>query len=205
MKPGREAAAGNPCPFLRALVGEGLLRDDAQPTAEVAATIVRVARAGEGSPALPAAAIRAIALISHGLGPLAVARTAREGVRPGGLRGGPLDKRGVGSGVLAQDGRTDADALERLAGFASPKTAADGSVEPGLDLRELTRFMDANLERAAGRHRRLDRKLMDGEWPVLLKVLGKDGPGGRYLAVDEVKALVSTRRLPARMRERLGL
>ena len=154
MKAGREAAAGNPCPFLRALVGEGLVGDDAQPAGELAATIARVARAGEGEPALPPAAIRAIALIAHGLGPLSIARTAREGVRPGGLRGGPLDKRGVGSGVLDAQARVDGAQLDRLAGFASPKTAADGTVEPGLDLREIGRFMDANFERAAGRRRR---------------------------------------------------
>lgn len=205
MKPGHPAASGNPCPFLRALVGEGLIHDGAQPTGAVAAAIVRVARAGQGEPELPPAAIRAIAVIAHGLGPLAVTRTASAGLRPGALRGGPLDKRGVGSGVLAQDGRVDAAALDRLAGFASPKTAADGTVEHGLDLREIRRFMDANFERAAGRRRRLDRKLMDGEWPVLLKVLGKNGAGGRYLAVDEVRELVTQRRLPGRMRERLGL
>lgn len=45
---------------------------------------------------------------------------------------------------------------------------------------------------------------MDGEWPVLLKVMGKDGPGGRYLALAEVRDLFERRRLPQRMRARLG-
>ena len=27
---------------------------------------------------------------------------------------------------------------------------------------------------------------MAGEWPVLLKVMGKEGPGGRYLGLRDV-------------------
>lgn len=46
----------NPCPFLRALVAGGTLTDDIEPLDKIAATIVDVARRGEGDPALPAKA-----------------------------------------------------------------------------------------------------------------------------------------------------
>ena len=75
-----------------------------------------------------------------------------------------------------------------------------GRTEPGLGLRELERFMRANSERAAGRRRCIDRALMNGEWPVLLKVMGKDGPNGRYLSLKEVEVLFKKRQLPDRMR-----
>src|SRR5690348_18008864 len=93
-----EVSAGNPCPFLRALVSQGLLPDDQAPIAEVTRTIVEVARTGDGAPSLPAAAIHAIALIANGLGPLQLARNGLGGLRLDGLRGGPLDKKGAGSG-----------------------------------------------------------------------------------------------------------
>ena len=44
---------------------------------------------------------------------------------------------------------------------------------------------------------------MDGEWPVLLKVMGKDGPDGRYLSVADVRSLFVDRRLPRRMLARV--
>jgi hypothetical protein len=64
-------------------------------------------------------------------------------------------------------------------------------------------MMDANFERAAGRRRAIDRKLMDGEWPVLLKVMGKQGQGGRYLSLADVRDLFEKRRLPDRLAARL--
>ena len=59
--------------------------------------------------------------------------------------------------------------------------------------------MDANYARAAGRRRLVDRALMNGEWPILLKVMGKKGKAGRYLGLKEVEELFTKRRLPARM------
>ena len=67
-------------------------------------------------------------------------------------------------------------------------------------LEEITTFMDANFKRAQGTRRRIDRALMNGEWPVLLRVMGKKGTGGRYLSVADVEELVVQRRLPERMR-----
>jgi hypothetical protein len=44
---------------------------------------------------------------------------------------------------------------------------------------------------------------MIGEWPVLLKVMGKEGTTGRYLSLRDVEALFTKRRLPERMRKRM--
>lgn len=204
-KPNKQAAVSpnNPCPFLRALVSQGLLPDDAVGIGDLTATLLKVAKTGAGDPALPPAAIRAIALIANGLGPLQLARSAAAGVRLNALRDGPLDKKGAGSGILDATARVVDAQLARLDEFASDKLDAGGRTERGLDLGELTRMMDANFARAAGRRRRIDRRLMDGEWPVLLKVMGKEGRNGRYLSVDEVRRLFSERTLPERMTSRL--
>jgi hypothetical protein len=202
--PGADVSPNNPCPFLRALVSQGLLPDEGATLGEVTDTIVKVARAGEGEPKLPAAAIRAIALVANGLGPLQLARNATVGLKLNALRDGPLDKHGVGSGIL--NGKADVVAAElaRLESFASDKVDARGTTERGLDLKELTRMMDANFARAEGRRRRIDRRLMDGEWPVLLQVMGKPGRDGRYLSVEDVRRLFRERMLPQRMTPGLG-
>jgi hypothetical protein len=44
---------------------------------------------------------------------------------------------------------------------------------------------------------------MDGEWPVLLRVMGKNSSGSRYLSVAEVRSLFVDERLPRRISERL--
>jgi hypothetical protein len=143
--------------------------------------------------------IYGIAMIANGLGPLALLRSKRDGLRLNKLRGGPLDKKGVGSGVIDSKGAIHRKDFDRLKDFASSKASVAGSNELGLDAKELTSFMDANFKRAAGRRRLLDRSLMNGEWPVLLKVLGRDGLSGRYLGVAELQDLFLNRRLPARM------
>jgi len=193
----------NPCPFLRALVAHGLLPDDVVAIKDVIKTIVRVSNAGDGSPTLPAVAIRAIALIANGLSPLQMARNAFRGLRLNALRNGPLDKRGTGSRILDQSAESDPAELDRLDQFASDKVAEDGSVERGLSASEIVRMMDANFERAKGRRRRVDRSLMNGEWPILLRVLGKQAKSGRYLSVAEVRRLSVDRQLPERMIGRL--
>lgn len=203
-KPKRsEVSPNNPCPFLRALVAQGRLADGVETIGEVTGVIVDVARAGDGSPKLPAAAVRAIALIANGLGALQLAHNGLQGVRLNELRNGPLDKKGAGSGILDASAQVDEAQLARLDEFASDKTNAQGQTERGLDSAELQRMMDANFERAQGRRRRIDRRLMEGEWPILLKVMGKDGRAGRYLSVAEVRDLFIERRLPERMSKRL--
>jgi hypothetical protein len=196
-------SANNPCPFLRALVAGGMLSDDREPLDRVAAVIIATASAGDGSPVLPSAAVVGIGLVANGLNPLALMDTMRHGMRLNALRGGPLDKKGVGSGILDSHGAVNAKALARLRGFAKTKVNEDGSSELGLGLPELRSYMDANFERAAGRRRLIDRTLMIGEWPVLLKVLGREGSNGRYLSLRDVQDLFTRRRLPDRMRKRL--
>lgn len=203
-QPQRNVSPDNPCPFLRALVAQGLLPDGKAGIGTLTRTIVAVARTGEGAPALPGPAIRAIAMAANGLSPLQLARNALDGVQLDGLRGGPLDKKGVGSAILDASAQVSSAELDRLDSFGSDKVGADGSTERGLDAAEIKRMMDANFERAAGRRRRLDRQLMDGEWPVLLQVMGKPGRDGRYLSVAEVRALFEQRRLPQRMLDRLA-
>lgn len=198
--PSLPVSGNNPCPFLRALVASGQLADDTDGIGKVAQVIGATAGRGEGHPALPRAAIMGVALIANGLDPISVLKAQLGGLRLNALRGGPLDKKGVGSGILDARGQVDANQLARLREFAVMKESADGAHELGLGLGELRRFMDANFERAAGRRRRIDRALMNGEWPVLLKVMGKDGPNGRYLSLKEVQTLFKERRLPARMR-----
>lgn len=197
--PAGEVSPNNPCPFLRALVAQGLLPDDKVPLGELTDVIRSVARRGEGAPDLPAAAIRAIALLANGLGPVQLARNGLGGVRLDALRNGPLDKKGAGSGILDAHARVDAAQLARLDEFAGDKVDAQGRTERGLDLADLTRMMDANFARAAGRRRSIDRRLMDGEWPILLRVMGRDGRDGRYLAIADVRRLFVERRLPQRM------
>ncbi|MDG5978057.1 hypothetical protein H010_22576 [Hydrogenophaga taeniospiralis CCUG 15921] len=199
-----KVSPNNPCPFLRALVAQGLLADDVVSLGTITSTIVKVANAGDGQPELPAAAIRAIALVANGLTPLQMARNGFGGLRLNELRNGPLDKKGAGSRILDAKAKVDPKELARLEEFASEKTDADGHAEPGLDLDELQRMMDANFERAAGHRRSIDRKLMDGEWPILLKVMGKQGKTGRYLSLKEVGELFVERRLPERMSSQLA-
>ncbi len=189
----------NPCPFLRALVAQGQLADDTEPLSKVASVIVDAAKGGEGSPALPAAAIYGIAMIANGIGPFSVLNANLGGLKLNALRDGPLDKHGVGSGILDGQGKVDKKELARLGEFANDKLDAKGQSEPGLALPELRAYMDANFARAAGRRRLLDRQLMNGEWPILLKVMGKKGKAGRYLSLKEVEELFTKRRLPARM------
>jgi hypothetical protein len=196
-------SANNPCPFLRALVAAGELSDSREPLAKVAAVIVETASAGDGSPVLPSSAIVGIGWVANGLGPSALINTKWQGLRLNALRGGPLDKKGVGSGILDSRGAVNAKELARLRGFATKQASKDGSSELGLALPELRSYMDANFERAAGHRRLIDRTLMIGEWPVLLKVMGKEGSTGRYLSLRDVEELFKNRRLPDRMRNRL--
>jgi len=196
-------SADNPCPFLRALVSKGMLSDDREPLEKVAAVVAATAKAGDGQPDLPRQAIWAIGLMANGLDPLSLIDTRLHGLKLSALRGGPLDKKGAGSGILDAHGLVDAKQVTRLRSFATVKVSDDGSSEPGLGLPELRAYMDANFERAAGRRRCIDRTLMVGEWPVLLRVMGKEGPGGRYLSLQDVVELFTNRRLPERMNQRL--
>lgn len=189
----------NPCPFLRALVAHGKLPDDRVPLGQLAESIVDTAKRGDGAPALPSGPVKVIGCVANGLGPVSLVRNAAAGVRLNQLRGGPLDKKGSGSRILDARGQVVEAELNRLAEFAGDKVDASGRTEAGLDAQDLKRMMDANFERAQGQRRRIDRRLMDGEWPILLKVMGKEGRNGRYLSLSEVGQLFRERRLPDRM------
>ena len=167
------------------------------------AVVGATARAGDGHPVLPRTAIFAIASVANGLGPLSLFDAQWHGLQLNALRGGPLDKKGVGSRILNVRGAIDAKEVSRLSDFASEKQNQDGSSELGLALPELRAYMDANFARATGHRRTIDRTLMIGEWPVLLKVMGKEGPGGRYLGLQDVIDLFKKRSLPERMNKRL--
>ena len=193
----------NPCPFLRALVSMGKLSDDREPLSKVATVVAAAARAGDGCPVVPRQVVFAIGSVANGVGPLSLVDTQWRGLQLNALRGGPLDKKGVGSGILGPRGGIDAKEVSRLRSFARPKANHDGPSELGLGLPELCTYMDANFARAVGRRRYIDRMLMLGEWPVLLKVMGKEGSGGRYLGLQDVVDLFKSRRFPERMNKRL--
>ena len=204
MKKPRQVSPGNPCPFLRALVAQGLLDDRVATIGDATDTIERVAATGEGEPQVPALAVRLIALLANGLFPTTVLDNAVRGMKLDRLRGGPLDTQGAGSRILDAEAKVDAAELDRLAQFATMKTRADGTKELGLSLAQLEKMMDANYARAEGHRRLVDRQLMNGEWPVLLEVMGRQGKRGRYLSVDEVRALFLKKALPARMKKQLA-
>jgi hypothetical protein len=65
-------------------------------------------------------------------------------------------------------------------------------------------MMDANFARAVGKRRRIDRAFMQGEWLILLRVMGKPSSDGSYLSVAELRTLFVDRRLPTRITQRLG-
>ena len=197
-----EVSSGNPCPFLRGLVAAGRLDDREEPLSRLS-KVVAQASAGPGESPLPTLAIGAIALVANGLSPLSLTQRLLGGVRLDGLRNGPLDKKGAGSRILDAQGEVDLPELARLGEFASSKTDAQGHAELGLDAGQLRTMMDANFARAAGKRRLIDRALMDGEWPVLLRVMGKPSGSGRYLSLDELGELFMARRLPERVTQRL--
>lgn len=195
---------GNPCPFLRALVSEGLLDNGVASIGEATATIEKVAATGEGNPSLPSLAIRLIALLANGLNPASLVDNGLHGMKLNALRNGPFDKKGAGSRILTARGTVNETQLERLKEFASLKTLPDGTQEMGLDVEQIKHMMDANFERAASFRRLIDRALMDGEWPILLEVMGKEAKEGRYLSLDELRTLFVDRKLPERMMQRLA-
>ena len=199
-----KVSPNNPCPFLRMLVAQGLLDDRVATIGDATAVIERVAATGDDSPRLPGIAIRLIALLANGLGPATLLGNGLDGVKLNKLRNGPLDKHGAGSRILDARARVRPAELDRLKEFATLKDTAGGGREWGLDAKEITVMMDANYARAEGHRRLIDRQLMNGEWPVLLDVMGKDGKHGRYLSLREIRALFVERRLPARMMKRLG-
>jgi hypothetical protein len=194
----------NPCPFLRALVAGGYISGHVEKLSTIADTIVAAGGATPTEPQLPKSKVYLIAMIANGVGPIQIARSIRRGVQLDALRGGPLDKRGVGSRILDAAGWIDENELTRPDHFAADKIDSAGVVERGLGIDQLRAMMDANFARAVGKRRRIDRALMQGEWPILLRVMGRASTSGRYLSLAELRTLFVEQRLPPRITQRLA-
>jgi len=193
----------NPCPFLRALVANGYVGGDVVPLSKLSEMIG--AASGEAGSAENKVRMQTwmVAVIANGLGPLRVLKSATSGAVLDELRNGPLDKHGGGSRILDVDAKVHEDEIARLAGFGKDRKDPSGGTERGLTATEIDTFMKANLKRAGDAARWYYPMLMKGEWPVLLKILGKGEGEERYLSVAEVRTLFVERRLPERITARL--
>ena len=194
----------NPCPFLRALVAGSYVSGHIVPLPTLTRTIEAATGERGLKKRLAGLEISLVALIANGLGPLRLLRSWWSGAQIDALRDGPLDKHGVGSRILDAKAQVDDAEIVRLAGFGNDRVSPAGEIERGLTSEEITTFMNANFERAKGSRRPIDRRLMNGEWPVLLNVMGKGEGEERYLSVAEVSALFAERRLPDRIVARLA-
>jgi hypothetical protein len=200
-----EVSPDNPCPFLRALVASGFVEGHVVPLPKLTRT-VEAATGETGLKAkLAGLKIWLVALVANGLSPLRLLRNAWSGPELDRLRDGPLDKHGSGSRILDATAHVNEAELLRLADFGKDQPNPAGGVERGLTAAQINAFMDANFERAKGARRAIDRRLMNGEWPVLLHVMGKGDGEQRYLSVAEVRTLFAERRLPDRIVGRLLL
>jgi mono/diheme cytochrome c family protein len=189
----------NPCPFLRAAVAEGFVDGHVVPLAK----LVQIVEAASGEKGwrrgLVGLKTWLVAIVANGLGPSRLLRSWWSGAELDKLRGGPLDKQGSGSRILDVAAEVNETELARLAGFGKDRPDPNGGSERGLTLPEITAYMDANFERAKAHRRWIDRRLMNGEWPVLLNIMGKGEGEERYLSVAEVRTLFVERRLPDRI------
>lgn len=202
--PGQIAVSpNNPCPFLRALVANGYIGGHVVPLSQIAEMVGLAS--GETASAQKDVRMktRFVAAIANGLGPLSVLKSATSGAVLDELRDGPLDKHGGGSRILDVDAKVHEDEIARLAGFGKDRPDPDGGVERGLTASEIDTYMKANLKRDGDKARWYYPILMKGEWPVLLKILGKGQASERYLSVAEVRTLFVERKLPARITARL--
>jgi hypothetical protein len=191
----------NPCPFLRALVAEGFVDGHIVPLGKLSQTIA--VASGETGLNKTKARIEAwlIAFGANGLKHLW--RSLWSGAELDALRNGPLDKHGVGSRILDATAHVHEDEIDRLAKFGKDRPDPNGGMERGLTASEIDTYMKANLRRAKNERRWYDPILMKGEWPVLLRIMGKGDSAERYLSVAEVRTLFVERRFPERITARL--
>jgi hypothetical protein len=202
---GNAVSPNNPCPFLRAAVASGFLDGHVVPVSKLVSTVE--AASGEKGVKAKLVGVKTwlVAVVANGLSPPRLLRNWRSGAELDALRNGPLDKRGSGSRILDATAHVSEAELARLAEFGKDRPNPAGGTERGLTAAEIKTYMDANFERAKGSRRQIDRKLMDGEFPVLLRVMGKGEGDERYLSVAEVRTLFVERRLPDRVAGRLML
>jgi hypothetical protein len=189
----------NPCPFLRGLVAGGFVDGGNVPLPKLSRTIE--AASGERGPRRIGARIAAfvIALFANGQ-PL---RSLWSGAKLDHLRDGPLDKHGGGSRILDAEAQVNGAEIDRLAEFSSDWSNPTGGYERGLNKQQVDAFMRANLQRDRKNRHWYYPILMRGEWPVLLRVMGKGRGSNRYLSVAEVRTLFVERRFPERIVARL--
>src|SRR5260221_3043864 len=166
--PARQAAVSpdNPCPFLRALVAADFVDGHAVPLPRLCKMVE--AASGEKGLRKTLAGLKTypIALVANGLDPLRLLRSSWSGAELDALRDGPLDKHGSGSRILDAKAQVNEAELARLAEFGKDRQDLCGGIERGLTAPEIKTYMDANFERARATRRRIDRLLMEGEWPV---------------------------------------
>ncbi|WP_442893482.1 hypothetical protein [Bradyrhizobium sp.] len=193
----------NPCPFLRALVANGYVGGHVVPLSQLAETIGAASGETGSAQTRVRIATRVIAGIANGLGPASVIRSATSGAVLDELRDGPLDKHGGGSRILDAEAKVHDEQIERLASFGKDCKDPSGGIETGLTAKEIEAFMAANIKRDGDAARWYFPILMKGEWPVLLKILGKGEGETRYLSVAEVRTLFVERRFPERITARL--
>ena len=193
----------NPCPFLRALVANGYVGGHVVPLSQLSEMIGLASGETGSAQTKVRLETRMVAVIANGLGPLSVLKSATSGAVLDELRDGPLDKHGGGSRILDVDAKVHEDEIARLAGFGKDCKDPAGGVERGLTAKEIDTFMKANLKRDGDAAHWYYPMLMKGEWPVLLKILGKGEGEERYLSVAEVRTLFVERRLPERITARL--
>jgi hypothetical protein len=201
--PGTAVSPNNPCPFLRAAVASGFLDGHVVPVSKLVSTVE--AASGEKGVKAKLVGVKTwlVAVVANGLSPPRLLRNWWSGAELDALRNGPLDKRGSGSRILDATAHVSEAELARLAEFGKDRPNPAGGTERGLTAAEIKTYMDANFERAKSSRRAIDRKLMDGEFPVLLRVMGKGEGDERYLSVAEVRTLFVERRLPDRVARRL--
>ena len=202
--PQMPVSPNNPCPFLRGLVDGDYVNGHVVPLPKLTGTIEAATGEKGLKQRLAGMEIYLVALIANGLSPLRLFKSWRSGAVLDELRNGPLDKRGAGSRILNVDAQVDESEITRLAGFGSGYVDESGGIEHGLNSQQITSYMNANFERAKGHRRTIDRLLMNGEWPVLLKIMGKGKGADRYLSVAEVRTLFAERKFPARIVARLA-
>lgn len=199
-----DVSPNNPCPFLRALAAYGFIKERMEKLPTIAKKVSLIGGELHGKKLLSKNTLYIIALVANGLKPLRLFHNFWKGVDVGDLRNGPLDKKGVGSRIINVAGKIDETELARLNTYAIDVTDKNsGRVERGLCSKQLQQMMDANFERSGGQRRKIDRALMNGEWPVLLKVMGKNEGEERYLSLEELRELFVNLRLPDRISQRI--
>jgi len=197
--PAAAVSPDNPCPFLRALVANGYVGGHIVPLSTISETIELASGEVGASKIKVWLETYGVALMANG-NPL---RSLTSGAVLDALRNGPLDKHGAGSRILNVDAHVHEDEITRLATFGKDRPDGAGGVERGLNAKEIDTYMAANLARAGDAARWYYPILMKGEWPVLLRIMGKGDGDDRYLSVAEVRTLFVERRFPARIVARL--